>query len=164
MTEVTETTTSNEVAETLATVVAKAALDLKAQKIVGLNTQAVSSFSNEFIIATGTSNRHVRAVSDAILEAAKGFGRMPDGKEGYPEGRWILLDFGDVVVHVFQEEVREYYDLERLWSEATVIDFTSLGIALPGSDEDEAEGSSLEAEGSVSDPPSGELTETTRLN
>ena len=118
-------------AKTLTTVIAKAAVDRKAQNLVGLDTRTVTSFADEFIIATGTSNRHVRAVADAIVEAAKAFGRTPDGKEGYDEGRWILLDFGEIIVHIFQDEVRKYYDLERLWSEAPELDFASMGVELP---------------------------------
>ena len=118
---------------TLTTVIAKAAVDHKAQNIVGLDTRTVTSFADEFISATGPSNRHVRAVADAIMEEAKAFGRMPEGKEGYDEGRWILLDFGEVIVHIFQDEVRKHYDLERLWSEAPALEFASLGVELPSS-------------------------------
>ena len=117
--------------ETLTAVIAKAALNRKALKLVGLDTREVTSIADEFIFATGTSNRHVCAVADAILEEAKAFGRTPLGKEGYEQGRWILIDFGDIIVHIFQEEVREYYDLERLWSEAPTLDFASMGVALP---------------------------------
>jgi len=125
--------------KTLTTVIAQAALNRKALDIVGLDTRAVTSFADEFIIATGTSNRHVCAVADSIVEEAKAFGRTPDGKEGYAEGRWVLLDFGDVIVHIFQDEARKFYDLERLWSEATALDFASMGVELPSSPE--AEGS-----------------------
>ena len=116
--------------ETLTAVIAEAAANRKAENIIGLDTRAVTSFADEFVIATGTSNRHVRAVADAILQDAKTFGRTPLGTEGYGEGRWILIDFGDVIVHIFQQEERERYDLERLWSEATPLDFTSLGVEL----------------------------------
>ncbi len=117
--------------KTLTAVVVEAALDRKALNIVGLNTREVTSFADEFILATGTSDRHVRAVADAIMVEAKAFGRAPLGVEGLDEGRWILIDFGDIIVHIFQEEVREHYDLERLWSEAPALDFTSMGVSLP---------------------------------
>ena len=110
-------------------VIAAAALGLKAQNLVGLDTREVSSFADTFIIATGTSDRHVRAIADAILEATRAVGEAPLGKEGYDEGRWVLLDYGDVIVHLFQEEVRAHYDLERLWSEAPEIDWSALGVA-----------------------------------
>lgn len=116
--------------ETLTTVVARAALDRKALNLVGLDTREVTSFADEFIIATGTSVRHVRAVADAVVKEAKAFGRVPLGVEGQDGGRWILIDFGDIIVHVFQAEERERYDLERLWSEATPLDFSSLGVEL----------------------------------
>ena len=117
--------------QTLTAVIAEAALGRKALDLVGLDTRTVSSFADAFILATGTSNRHARAVADSIVEQAKAFGRNPQGMEGYDEGRWILIDFGDVIVHIFQKEVREYYDLERLWSEAAAIDFASMGLVLP---------------------------------
>jgi ribosome-associated protein len=126
--------------KTLTAVIAQAAADRKALNLVGLDTRAVTSFAHEFLIATGTSNRHVRAVADAVVEDAKEFGRSPLGKEGYDEGRWVLIDFGDVIVHIFQEEVREYYDLERLWSEAPALDFADMGVVLP--DESSADGPS----------------------
>ncbi len=136
--------------ETLTTVIAKAALNRKALKLVGLDTREVTSFADEFILATGTSNRHVRAVADAIVEEAKAFDRKPLGTEGYDEGRWILIDFGDIIVHIFQEEMREYYDLERLWSEAPALDFASMGVVLPPE--------------TGSKRPSPDLPQTTRAN
>jgi ribosome-associated protein len=63
----------------------------------------------------------VRSVVDAMLEASRATGRSPLGVEGYDEGRWVLIDLNEVVVHVFQQEVREYYDLERLWGDAPPI-------------------------------------------
>ena len=114
-----------------AAIIAKAALDRKAQHLVGLDAREVSSFADTFILVTGTSDRHVRAIADSILEATRDSDERPLGKEGYDEGRWILLDYDDVIVHIFQEEVRAHYDLERLWSEATDIDFVSMGIEVP---------------------------------
>jgi ribosome-associated protein len=82
----------------------------------------VTSFTDVFILATGGSDRHVRAIADAVEEAVEELGERPLGIEGYDEGRWLLLDLGDVIVHVFQRDVREHYDLERLWSEAPRLD------------------------------------------
>jgi ribosome-associated protein len=73
------------------------------------------------VIATATSDRHARAIADSIREAEAAGGAKPLGVEGYDEARWVLIDLGDVIVHVFQTEVREAYDLERLWSDAPPI-------------------------------------------
>ena len=102
--------------------IAKAAVDLKAENLVALDVRELTSFADVFILATGGSDRHVRAIADAVEEAVEELGERPLGIEGYDEGRWLLLDLGDVIVHVFQPEVREHYDLERLWSEAPRLD------------------------------------------
>ena len=98
--------------------IAKAAVDLKAENVVALDVRDVTSFADVFILATGGSDRHVRAIADAVKGVVEELGEPPLGIEGYDEGRWLLLDLGDVIVHVFQSEVRAHYDLERLWSEA----------------------------------------------
>ena len=102
--------------------IAKAAVDLKAENLVALDVRELTSFADVFILATGGSARHVRAIADAVEEVVEELGERPLGIEGYDEGRWLLLDLGDVIVHVFQREVREHYDLERLWSEAPRLD------------------------------------------
>ncbi len=102
--------------------IAKAAVDLKAENLVALDVRELTSFADVFILATGGSDRHVRAIADAVEEVVEELGERPLGIEGYDEGRWILLDLGDVIVHVFQSDVREHYDLERLWSEAPRLD------------------------------------------
>ena len=98
--------------------VAEAALDRKALDVVALDVGALTSYADAFLLATGTSDRHTRAITDAIREAGVRRGEKPLGVEGYDEGRWVLIDLGDVIVHVFQAEVRKAYDLERLWSDA----------------------------------------------
>lgn len=105
---------------------AEAALEKKALRVVALDVRALTSFADTFLLATGTSDRHVRSVADGILAAnrAQGGGRM--GVEGYDEARWILLDLGDVIVHVFQAEAREHYDLDRLWGDAKALDLAGL--------------------------------------
>lgn len=100
---------------------AEAALDRKAEQVVALDVRELTSYADTFIIATGNSDRHARAIADAITEAARQRDEKPLGVEGYEEGRWVLIDLGDVVVHVFQAEVRAEYDLERLWSDAPAI-------------------------------------------
>ena len=98
--------------------VTDAALELKAEKVVALDVRTLTSYADTFVIATGNSDRHTRSIADSIVEALRLSGRKPLGVEGYDEGRWVLIDAGDVIVHVFQSEVREDYDLERLWSDA----------------------------------------------
>jgi ribosome-associated protein len=98
--------------------VAEAALDKKAVDLVALDVSELTSYADTFVITTATSDRHARAIADAIREAETEAGGKPLGIEGYDEARWVLIDLGDVIVHVFQEDVRATYDLERLWSDA----------------------------------------------
>ena len=106
--------------------IASAALDKKAQQLVALDVHDVSSIADTFILVTGTSDRHARSIADSVVEEVRKGGEKPIGIEGYDEGRWVLIDLGDVIVHVFQSEVREAYDLERLWSDAPPLE---LGLA-----------------------------------
>lgn len=95
-----------------------AALEVKAEDIVALDVKELSSFADVFVVCTGRSDRQVRAIADSIEKAAKERGEPPLGIEGYAEGRWVLIDLADVIVHVFTPETRAYYDIERLWSDA----------------------------------------------
>lgn len=97
---------------------AEAALDKQARDVVILDVHGTMVITDFFVIATGTSDRQVRTIIDAIEEALRVRGRRPLRREGETDGRWILLDFVDFVVHVFAEEEREFYDLERLWGDA----------------------------------------------
>jgi ribosome-associated protein len=81
-----------------------------------------SSITDYFLICSGGSERQVRAIADAIDAASGPSGIASLGIEGYREGRWILMDYGDVIVHVFSQDTREYYDLERLWANAPKLD------------------------------------------
>lgn len=105
-----------------AALIVAAAEDRKAEKVLALDVREVSSFAETFVLATGSSDRQVRAVTDAISSALKEHGEKPLGVEGYDEARWVLIDCGDAIVHVFQPEVREHYDLERLWSDAPILE------------------------------------------
>lgn len=98
--------------------VVDAALDLKAEDVVALDLRELSSFADAFVVATGRSDRQVRAIAEAIEKAVKTAGEPPLGVEGVTEGRWVLIDLADVIVHVFVPEAREHYDIERLWSDA----------------------------------------------
>jgi ribosome-associated protein len=93
-----------------------AALDRKAKDLVILQVKDVSSFTDFFIICSGTSDRQVKAIADHVAEKLKKAGMLPLGIEGEKGGNWILMDYGDVVIHIFFESTRKFYDIERLWS------------------------------------------------
>jgi ribosome-associated protein len=90
----------------------------RCSNIVVMDLKGLSNTTDFFVIATGTSNRQMRTVADEITKTAKMMGQMRFGMAGYEQARWIVLDFVDVVVHVFDEEYRDYYDLEMLWGDA----------------------------------------------
>ena len=102
---------------------AKLADDRHCTDIAVLDLQGTSPATDYFVIATGTSGRQMRTVADEISEAGRSSGFQRFGRAGYDQGRWILLDFVDVVVHLFDGEYREYYDLELLWGDAKRIDY-----------------------------------------
>lgn len=95
-----------------------AALDTKAEDVRVRHLEPVADFADYFVIASGTSERQVQAIADRIEESLRGGGSRPIHVEGYAAGQWILLDYGDLVAHVFLEERRRFYGLERLWSDA----------------------------------------------
>ncbi len=95
-----------------------AALEKKAKDLKILKVSEISAFADYFIICSGTSDRQVRAVAGAIQENLKSQGILPLGVEGEATGSWVLMDYDDVIIHIFLESVRGFYDLERLWSEA----------------------------------------------
>lgn len=97
---------------------AQLALDKKAADLVLLDVQQQSSFTSYFIICSGASDRQVQAIAAHLEASCKQAGMRPLGVEGVREGRWVLLDYADVVIHIFHEPVREFYDLERLWTDA----------------------------------------------
>ena len=90
--------------------------DLKAVDPIVLDVRELSSVMDWLIVASGTSNRHVKSLADNVMMKAKQQGLRPLGVEGERVGEWVLVDFGDVVVHVMQPAARSFYDLERLWS------------------------------------------------
>jgi len=95
-----------------------ALLDKKAEKLVVLNLQGLTTMSDYFVLATAGSDRQAQALADAVEAALKAEGRRPLSIEGYRSAAWILLDYGDVVFHVFHDEARRFYGLERLWGDA----------------------------------------------
>ena len=99
------------------------ALDAKKGKdIKVLYTADQTTLADYFVICTGTSNTQVKALSDAVEDAMTKAGEEPHHVEGHRGGQWTLLDYSAIVVHVFTEEARKFYDLERLWSDATPVD------------------------------------------
>ncbi len=91
--------------------------DLKADQVVVLDVHGVANFTDYMIFASGSSTRHVAAIAESVIEAAKNAGQPPLGVEGQDAAEWILVDLGDVIVHVMLPDVRSYYELEKLWSE-----------------------------------------------
>lgn len=94
------------------------AVQFKALDLVLLDVTGVSSFADFFIICSGKSSRQVQGIADNIERSLKEQGVRPLGVEGRRDGQWILMDYGEVVIHIFYEPVRNFYDLESLWSEA----------------------------------------------
>ena len=111
--------------EDLLTLITSALTDMKGKDIVQLDVRGLSNVTDYMVIATGTSNRHVKSLADEVSFQAKQNGVIPLGIEGEMSGDWVLSDLGDVVVHVMQAEAREFYDLERLWNPALKEDLSS---------------------------------------
>jgi ribosome-associated protein len=105
-----------------ALLVAAAAAEKKGFDIRVLDLREMGAFTDFFVICSGSWERHTRALADSVRESLRAANERPLGVEGETLGRWILLDMGDVVLHVFQPEVREYYALERLWGDAESIE------------------------------------------
>ena len=101
--------------------VVRAVLERKAVDLRVLHIGDVSDFTEFFLICSGTSERQVQAIADAVVRGSREAGERPLGVEGYNNGNWVLVDYGDMVIHIFTSENRSYYGLERLWSDATDI-------------------------------------------
>ncbi len=99
-------------------VCAKAALEKKAENLRVIDLQELSSFTDYFVICSGQSERQVQAIANSVENALGLKGYKLISIEGYGEGRWILMDAGDIVVHIFLDALRDYYDLESLWAQA----------------------------------------------
>lgn len=105
----------------MAAIAAEAAEDKKAKDVKTLQIKELSIITDYFVICSANSTTQVKAIADNIEEKLEEQGVRPLHREGMREGRWILLDYGDVVVHAFQEEERTYYNLERLWGDAKTV-------------------------------------------
>jgi len=125
-----------DVSELDATVVMalSAASEKKALNVVVLDLREIASFTDYFVIASGANERQVQAISDEVVETLKKAGTPVMRTEGYKTAEWILLDYGDFVVHIFNEKARSFYDLERLWRESKRVslppEFSGAGSSL----------------------------------
>lgn len=111
----------NELGESLAVQAAKLLHEGKGLDVVVLDVGSITVFADYFVIASGSSSRHVRSLSDKLLYSERRM-RKPAHVEGYQMGSWVLLDYGDVVVHIFGENERHFYGLERLWGDAPEVE------------------------------------------
>lgn len=98
----------------------------KGEEIKVLKTEGLTTLADYFVICTATSTTQIKALADVCEKALKDAGEPPHHVEGHRGGTWILLDFSSVVVHIFNEEAREFYDLERLWSDAAPVDLSGV--------------------------------------
>jgi ribosome-associated protein len=116
----------------LAAAAAQVALDNRGQDVLVLDVSRQTAIFDYFVLATGASRRQLHAIADEIddrLQSELGDRRL--GVEGFEESRWIVLDYGSVVVHLFDEEMRTYYDLESLWADAKKLTPEELGLVMP---------------------------------
>ena len=120
-----------------ATLIVEAALERKAEEPIVLDMRKLTAYADTFIILSGRSDRQVRSIADAVMHALKSNGEQPLGVEGLDDGNWVLIDCNDAIVHVFDPETRERYDLERLWRDAPRLD---LALTADDSDNNQNEG------------------------
>ena len=109
-----------------AIVLAKALDSKKGMEIKVLKTEELTTLADYFVICTASSTTQIKALADACEKALKDAGEPPHHIEGHRGGTWVLLDFSSVVVHIFNEEARKFYDLERLWSDAVPMDLSGV--------------------------------------
>ncbi len=101
---------------------ARAASDKLATDLVAFDVSEQLAITDAFLLASGSNDRQVKAIVDAVEDGLRGIGAKPVRREGERDGRWVLIDYGEIVVHVQHEEEREFYALERLWRDCPVID------------------------------------------
>jgi ribosome-associated protein len=107
----------------------EAANDKKAIDMIALDLRSLASFTDYFLITSGSNTRQVQAIADSVVDQLKKVGRRPARVEGYNSAEWVLVDYGDFIIHVFDDKARRFYDLERLWREATRVKLPSDEIA-----------------------------------
>jgi ribosome-associated protein len=113
----------------LAQRIAQLCQDHKATDVVILDLEGITDMTDHFVIASGTSDTHVRSTAELVMEALKAEGVKAHHVEGLTQGRWVLVDFVDVVVHLFHPALRTYYQLERLWGDAAIVPVASQGAS-----------------------------------
>jgi len=113
------------------TIALKAVDDKKAADIVILDISGVATFANYFLICSGDSSRQIHAIVDEVEQKLEAIGLSPTHVEGYQHGEWVLMDYIDLVVHVFSKGARAYYDLERLWRDGKKLDVEKLLAGSP---------------------------------
>ena len=114
-----KTTRKRKLAPSLKTVITDALADMKALQVKLLDVRGLTDIADFMVIASGTSDRHVRSVAQRVVEKAKEAGFRPLGVEGQQDGDWVLIDLSEVIVHVMLPRVREFYGLEKLWDTGT---------------------------------------------
>ena len=114
--------TATERAVELAQAAAEAAADLLAEEIIALDVSEQLVITDVFLVASADNERQVRSIVEAVEDRLKAMGAQPVRREGLAEGRWVLLDFGEIVVHVQHTQDREFYSLERLWKDCPVVE------------------------------------------
>ncbi len=102
---------------------AEAALERKARDVVALDLRGISTATDYFVVATGNSDIQVKAIADRVMERLRELGEKPTHVEGMETGRWVLLDYIDLVVHVMHPQARDFYQLEALWGDAATVEF-----------------------------------------
>lgn len=115
----------------LAKICRQIALDMNSRDVVVLDVAKQTVVADYFVIASGTSERQLQSIADEIEFTVKKQGMRPKGVEGYQEGKWILLDYGWVVVHLYTDETRAYYELEEHWNDNNTVSFSETGEVIP---------------------------------
>ncbi|GAC1649219.1 MAG: hypothetical protein NVS4B3_05960 [Gemmatimonadaceae bacterium] len=123
------TTTPSLALSAVAQRVAALCVDIRALDVVIMDLRGVTDMADFFVVASGTSDTHVRSISERVLAGMKTEGQRAYHVEGLPQGRWVLLDYVDVVLHVFHPSLRSYYQLERLWSDAAIVPLDPQGAS-----------------------------------
>jgi ribosome-associated protein len=100
----------------------RAAEEKQARNVRVLDLREVTSFADYFVILSGANSRQIQAIADEIHQRLKKLGEMPASMEGYDNAEWVLMDYGDYLVHIFSDKARLYYDLERLWRDAKTVE------------------------------------------
>ncbi len=121
----------NDRSKFLAELLGRLALEKKAKDLVILDVRGVSSYTDYIVIVSANSTRHAQGIADAIEECLYEKGFSPIGIEGKIEGHWILMDYGDAILHIFYEPIRKIYDLEGLWMDVPRIELEDWGIEAP---------------------------------